>query len=71
MSDKFIFQSSAEAMLIICGGFCILSHAGRPQGILKLAFSDPNEWVDLLYHISLELYLLHVSSASSHLSKQE
>jgi len=49
----------------MCGEFYILSHTGRPQGILKLAFSDANEWMDLLYHISLELYLLHVSSARS------
>lgn len=55
-------------MLILCSEFCILSHAGRPQGILKLAFSIPNEWVDLLYHISLDLDLLSVSSPGSPLS---
>lgn len=43
MSEEIIFQSSPEAIFNICGRFFLLLHAGRLQGILKLAFSDPNE----------------------------
>lgn len=47
------------------GGFYILLDARRLQGIVKLTFSDPNEWVDLFHHVSLKLYLQCVSSDSN------